>query len=108
MDAVKGSKNQSLEIKSSLVINHDDSVITASPSEKLKLVSIIDFPYAAIGKQVFSIELTPRNFVTQIARARTFGFKDQIDSLKRSGLIKEQHLVVDKKRCRLYVQYLNM
>ena len=47
---------------------------------------MIDFPYPAIGRQQFSLELTPRSFVKHLAPARTFGFKDQIDHLIDKGL----------------------
>ncbi len=70
-----------------LTLYKESSVITAIPSDVLKLVGIIDFPYPAIGRQTFSLELTPRSFVKEIAPARTFGFKDQIDALIAQGLI---------------------
>ena len=37
---------------------------------------------------MFSIEMCPKNFVKEIAPARTFGFLDQLDELKKAGLIK--------------------
>ena len=37
---------------------------------------------------MFSLELTPQAFVEQIAPARTFGFKNQVDQLLAAGLIK--------------------
>ncbi|WP_413677067.1 UDP-3-O-acyl-N-acetylglucosamine deacetylase [Prochlorococcus sp. MIT 0602] len=76
------------EINKSFVINKGSSIITATPSDSLNLIGIIDFPYPAIGKQIFSLELNPRSFYKEIAPARTFGFKDQIDHLIKSGLIK--------------------
>jgi len=71
-----------------LVINRGRSVITATPAERFSLVGIIDFPYGAIGKQFYAIELTPQSFVKEIAPARTFGFIDQIEHLREAGLIK--------------------
>jgi UDP-3-O-[3-hydroxymyristoyl] N-acetylglucosamine deacetylase len=76
------------EIKSPIIVNKGESVILAIPSEKLKLIGLIDFPYKAIGQQMFSIELSPNNFVKEIAPARTFGFLDQLEELKKAGLIK--------------------
>ena len=63
-------------------------MIFAMPSTKLKLICLIDFPHKAIGQQMFSIELSPNNFVKEIAPARTFGFLDQLEELKKAGLIK--------------------
>jgi len=76
------------ELTSSIVVNQGESVILATPSKKLKLIGLIDFPYKAIGQQMFSIEMCPNNFVKEIAPARTFGFLDQLEELKKAGLIK--------------------
>ena len=76
------------EIKSPIFVSQGESVIFAKPSENLKLIGLIDFPYKAIGQQMFSIELSPNNFVKEIAPARTFGFLDQLEELKKADLIK--------------------
>ncbi len=52
------------------------------------LRAAIESPQPAIGKQLFSIVLTPAAFVEQIAPARTFGFRDQVEMLLKAGLIK--------------------
>ena len=76
------------EIKSPIFVSQGESVIFAKPSKNLKLIGLIDFPYKAIGQQIFSIEMCPNNFVKEIAPARTFGFLDQLEELKKAGLIK--------------------
>ena len=76
------------EITSPIFVSHRESVIFAKPSKNLKLIGLIDFPYKAIGQQMFSIELSPNNFVKEIAPARTFGFLDQLEELRKAGLIK--------------------
>ena len=53
-------------------------MITATPADRFGVVGIIDFPQAAIGRQQFSLELTPQRFVEEIAPARTFGFREQV------------------------------
>ncbi len=82
------SPNPRLELKTPVYVNKAESFIFAMPSKKLKLIGLIDFPYKAIGQQMFSIELSPNNFVKEIAPARTFGFLDQLEELKEAGLIK--------------------
>ena len=71
-----------------IFVKQGESLIFAIPSENLKLIGLIDFPYKAIGQQMFSIEMCPSNFVKEIAPARTFGFLDQLEELKKAGLIK--------------------
>jgi len=76
------------ELTAPIFVNKGESVIFAKPSKNLKLIGLIDFPHKAIGQQMFSIELSPNNFVNEIAPARTFGFLDQVEELKKAGLIK--------------------
>ena len=76
------------ELTSPIFVHKGESVIFALPSKNLKLIGLIDFPYKAIGQQTFSIELSPNNFVKEIAPARTFGFLDQLEELKKADLIK--------------------
>lgn len=63
------------------------SVITATPAEGFQVVGVIDFPQGAIGRQQLAISLTPERFVEEIAPARTFGFREQVDQLRAAGLI---------------------
>ncbi len=95
----KTPKKPSPEINEPVLIHRGRSVISATPAEKFTLVGMIDFPYKAIGQQMLGIELSPDNFVKEIAPARTFGFVDQLEELQKAGLIKggalENALVCD-------------
>ncbi len=79
-------------IDQSKIFNQNDSVISLIPSEKITIISTIDFKYKAIGSQTFIIDLNPRDYVDKIAPARTFGFKDQFQELSELGLIKGGNL----------------
>ena len=70
-----------------IVLHRGSSVITATPADCFRLVGMIDFPQASIGRQQLTIDLTPQSFVDEIAPARTFGFREQVDQLRASGLI---------------------
>ena len=95
-------KNFLGEINKSQIFNQNDSVISIVPSEKLTIISTIDFKYKAIGMQTFVLDLNPRDYVDLIAPARTFGFKDQFQELRELGLIKggnlENALVCDEDK----------
>lgn len=71
-----------------ITLQQGQSFATALPSDQLRLAAAIEFPQAAIGRQLFSLALTPQAFVDQIAPARTFGFKQQVEQLLAAGLIK--------------------
>ena len=82
-----------------ITLQHGQSFVTALPSDRLRLAAAIEFPQAAIGRQFFSLELTPEAFVRDIAPARTFGFREQVEQLRAAGLIQggalENALVCD-------------
>ena len=80
------------EVNKSKIFNQKDSVISLVPSDKLTIISTIDFNYKAIGTQTFIIDLSPKDYVEMIAPARTFGFKDQFEELRELGLIKGGNL----------------
>ena len=70
-----------------VALHRGNSVITATPADQFTLVGVIDFPQAAIGRQQWTMALTPERFVAEIAPARTFGFREQVEQLRAAGLI---------------------
>jgi UDP-3-O-[3-hydroxymyristoyl] N-acetylglucosamine deacetylase len=71
-----------------LTLQHGQSFVVALPCDQLRLAAAIEFSQPAIGRQLFSLELTPERFVAEIAPARTFGFRDQVEQLLAAGLIR--------------------
>lgn len=70
-----------------ITLHQGASFATALPAPGLRIGAAIEFPQAAIGRQLFSIELTPATYVSEIAPARTFGFREQVEQLRAAGLI---------------------
>ncbi len=93
------SPSAGLELEGPVTVSHGSSFATALPYAGLRLGAAIEFTDAAIGRQLFSLELTPRTFVDEIAPARTFGLRSQVDQLRAAGLIRggglENALVCD-------------
>jgi UDP-3-O-[3-hydroxymyristoyl] N-acetylglucosamine deacetylase len=83
-----GDRPAAQVLREPITLQHGQSFATALPSDRLHLGVAIDFPHPAIGRQLFSLELTPEAFIREIAPARTFGFKDQVEQLLAAGLIK--------------------
>jgi UDP-3-O-[3-hydroxymyristoyl] N-acetylglucosamine deacetylase len=83
-----GGRPAPVALESPITLQQGQSFVTALPSDCLRLGAAIEVPQPAIGRQLFSLELSPAAFVEQIAPARTFGFKDQVDQLLAAGLIK--------------------
>ena len=76
------------------------SVVLYPEDDGFNMDFMIDFSGTkAIGRQEYSIELTPDNFKESIAYARTFGLAKDIDMLRSMGLAKggslENAVVVD-------------
>ena len=67
-----GERPEAAPLAAPITLQQGQSFITALPSDRLRLGAAIEFPQAAIGRQLFSLELTPTAFVEQIAPARTF------------------------------------
>ncbi|MEB3317187.1 MAG: UDP-3-O-acyl-N-acetylglucosamine deacetylase [Cyanobacteriota bacterium] len=78
---------QLLSLPDPILRHHGESFAVATPAPEPRLVAAVDYPQAAIGRQMFSLALTPRTFVAELAPARTFGFLEQVEQLRASGLI---------------------
>jgi len=75
------------ELNAPLTVQHGQSFATALPAPALSIAAAVDYPQAAIGRQFLSLDLTPERFVAEIAPARTFGFREQVEQLRAAGLI---------------------
>jgi UDP-3-O-[3-hydroxymyristoyl] N-acetylglucosamine deacetylase len=88
-----------LALAEPITVSSGASFATALPYGGLRLGAAIEFAEAAIGRQLFSLDLSPSQFVAEIAPARTFGLRSQVDQLRAAGLIQggclENSLVCD-------------
>ncbi len=82
-----GDRPAPAALSAPITLQQGASFATALPSDRLRLGAAIEFPQVAIGRQLFSLELTPEAFVREIAPARTFGFREQVEQLRAAGLI---------------------
>ena len=48
----------------------------------------IDFPHPFVGQQELTYTLRPEEFASRIAPARTFGFLEEVETLRKSGLVR--------------------
>ncbi len=75
-----------LQVRRPIEINEPDRKIRVEPSRHLSLDVRIDFDHPAIGVQRLSIErLEGAVFESEIARARTFGFLEDVDAMRAAG-----------------------
>jgi UDP-3-O-[3-hydroxymyristoyl] N-acetylglucosamine deacetylase/3-hydroxyacyl-[acyl-carrier-protein] dehydratase len=65
-----------------------ESVYEAFPADGLELDVTIEFQHPRIGRQHRALTVTPGTFESELSRARTFGFVDEVEWLRSRGLIK--------------------
>jgi UDP-3-O-[3-hydroxymyristoyl] N-acetylglucosamine deacetylase len=95
-------KRPQLKVSSPIWIQDGDAFVTALPASETRFTYGIDFlQYPVIGNQWYSWNPAAESFAEAIAPARTFGFADQIEQLRQTGLIKggslDNALVCDVK-----------
>lgn len=88
-----GIIEQSLARKALLVrekvwVEQGDRRIQIEPSDSYEIDCLIDFEHPLIGIQHFKVDLTNGTFGREIAAARTFGFTEEIEALRRANLIR--------------------
>lgn len=71
----------------------------AAPADGLRISATIDFEHDAIGRQFGAFDVSPEAFASEIAPARTFGFKADAEALYARDLAKgaslENTIVLD-------------
>ena len=70
-----------------LLLRQGLGFVALTPAERLRLVAAVEYPQPAIGRQLCCLDLNPQRFVEEIAPARTFGFREQVEQLRAAGLI---------------------
>ena len=86
-----------------LEIRDQDRFIRVSPADRLEIDYAIEFAHPEIGRQRLSVpSFDEAYFVEQIAPARTFGFADEVEVLRRNGLARggnfDNAIVLDDRR----------
>jgi len=80
------SSRHAIWIQRPIEVREGDKYAILMPSNTSRITVEIDFESSAIGSQTMSVELVNEAFHHQVARARTFGFSQQIEALREKGL----------------------
>ncbi len=75
-----------LKVNEPVVIEDGNKIAGLYPSHTPKFSFMIDFENPAIQTQSLGVFLSPQTFVAQLAKARTFGFVEDMEELQRNGL----------------------
>jgi len=78
---------QVISVRSPVAVDGDDGEsYVATMSRGLRVSATIDFEHPSIGRQYGSFHIVPGIFATELAPARTFGFKADAEALHARGL----------------------
>ncbi|MBN2059995.1 MAG: UDP-3-O-acyl-N-acetylglucosamine deacetylase [Deltaproteobacteria bacterium] len=77
---------QFIIIKKPIKINDGNRSINIYPSKELKISFTIDFYHPLLRNQKYDLRFSAKEFINEISRARTFGFLNDIKSLRQAGL----------------------
>lgn len=81
-------KRKYLKFKKKIRIEKEGKWIEILPSRFFKTTFHIDFDNQFINEQKAYFKITPETFYSEIAKARTFGFKRDVESIWKMGLAK--------------------
>ncbi|MFH2060116.1 MAG: UDP-3-O-acyl-N-acetylglucosamine deacetylase [Pseudomonadota bacterium] len=102
-----GIKNQTapkhfLIVKKPIKVTDTDKSVIVYPESCFKITCSIDFNHPLIGKQTITYDRAKNNFANEISRARTFGFVQDLELLKRFSLGKggslDNAIIIDKDK----------
>jgi UDP-3-O-[3-hydroxymyristoyl] N-acetylglucosamine deacetylase len=67
-------------------VKENDRVMSIEPADEFRVTCLIDYKHPMIGEQRREISVRPQSYSKEIAPARTFGFVEELDALRQSGL----------------------
>lgn len=68
-------------------VRHGQRFARLEPAEGCELDVTIDFEHTSVGRQQLAVALSPNRFCEEIAWARTFGFEQDVPTMRRMGLV---------------------
>lgn len=80
------SARRAIRVLKPVTVADGDKRASLAPAAGFSLHFEIDFKSQAIARQEFSVALTRGAFKSEIARARTFGFEQEVAMLRAAGL----------------------
>jgi UDP-3-O-[3-hydroxymyristoyl] N-acetylglucosamine deacetylase len=79
-----------LRVLKRIEVSEHNRFMFIEPAEKFRISCEIDFPHPLIGHQHFDVTLhngkAMTTYIREIASARTFGFVEELEALRRNGL----------------------
>ena len=84
--AEQGSARRFLRVLEKVDVDQNGRVMSIEPSERFEIECVIDFPHPFINRQSLHFVFENGSFDREIASARTFGFTQEIEMLRKANL----------------------
>ena len=81
-----------LTIKHPITYSCGNISYSATPADKLTFTFVYRHKHPLLAHSEYTLEFTQENYIREIARARTFGFEEELEFLKAHGLAKGGNL----------------
>lgn len=75
------AKRWAIVVRDTVEVRDDDKFVRIEPSPVQRVTAEIDFPGTFVGNQTLSLVINRSTFKREVARARTFGFVNQVAEL---------------------------
>jgi UDP-3-O-[3-hydroxymyristoyl] N-acetylglucosamine deacetylase len=83
---VQAAPKRYLRVTAPIGVEEDGKFAGLYPAVTPLYSFTIDFPHPVVRSQSLKLRLTPQTFVSQLAKARTFGFEEDLQRLNDQGL----------------------
>ncbi|KXK03280.1 MAG: UDP-3-0-acyl N-acetylglucosamine deacetylase [Acidobacteria bacterium OLB17] len=80
------SPRRTLVVREKVSVDQNGRKMSIEPAEAFEIDCTIDFPHPFIRRQTYRFVLKNGSFGREIASARTFGFAEEIDMLRKANL----------------------
>ncbi len=83
---VQDAPRRALEVTRDVTVSDPMRSASLAPGRGLAIEFEIDFDNRAVARQEWSVQVTQATYKRDVSRARTFGFVEEVDRLRRMGL----------------------
>jgi len=84
--AEQSAPRQAIKILRAVTVQDGDKSATLRPADDFTMSMEIDFRATAIGRQSMTVSVGADAFKSEISRARTFGFEQEVEAMRAAGL----------------------
>ena len=84
--AEQDAARRAIKILKPIRLGDHDRMVALTPDTRFGVSFEIDFPNEAVRRQNISLEIDPDTFKNDVAKARTFGFLEDVERMRAAGL----------------------